>query len=211
MLKMNKFAATLLFFIIVITNKAKAQNTEIFDQIGYLLNDALLYSNKYITPATDCAVYQASSGWMTSTKKKKLGEVTLGVNANLFFVPKADRTFTASNDDFEFFTIEGQNSVEVPTALGNNDQYYLVGNLGDFEIRLKSPEGVNEETVFYPYLQAGVGLWFGSELLVKFSPKTKLKKGDYQVYGAGLKHNLDQYFSENFKPIHSCFSISCIF
>jgi hypothetical protein len=200
---MNKIATVVLFLLVITTNQLKAQNAEVFQQIGYLLNDALLYSDKYITPATDAAVYQASSGWMTSTKKKELGEVTFGVNANLFFVPKSDRTFTATNNDFEFFSIEGQNSVEVPTALGSNDQYYLVGDLGGSEVRLKSPEGVNEETVFYPYLQAGVGLWYGTEVLVKYSPKTKLKKGDYQVYGAGLKHNLDQYFSENFnKTIH---------
>ncbi len=203
MLKMNKSSKIVLFFLVFISNQIKAQNTEVFQQIGYLLNDALLYSDKYITPATDAAVYQASSGWMTSAKKKQLGEVTFGVNANVFFVPKSDRTFIASNSNFEFFSIEGQNSVQVPTALGNNDQYNLVGDLGGSQVRLKSPEGINEETVFYPYLQAGVGLWYGTELLVKFSPKTKLKKGDYQVYGAGLKHNLDQYFSENFnKTIH---------
>ncbi len=200
---MNRIATIVLFLLVVTTNQLKAQSTEVFEQIGYLLNDALLYSDKYITPATDAAVYQASSGWITSTKKKELGEVTFGVNANLFFVPKSDRTFTISNNDFDFFTIEGQNSVQVPTALGNDDQYNLVGDLGGSEVRLKSPEGVNEETVFYPYLQAGIGLWYGTEFLVKFSPKTKLKKGDYQVYGAGLKHNLDQYFSENFnKTIH---------
>lgn len=201
--KMNKAAKFFLFLLVIATNQLKAQNTEVFEQIGYLLNDALFYSNKYITPATDAAVYQASSGWMTSAKKKKLGEVTFGVNANLFFVPKSDRTFVISNNDLQFFSIEGQNNVEVPTALGNNDQYYLTGNLGDSEVRLKSPEGINEETVFYPYAQAGVGLWYGTELLVKYSPKTKLKKGDYQVYGAALKHNIDQYFSENFnKTIH---------
>ncbi len=203
MLKMNKIVKLFLFLVVLTTSQLRAQDTEVFQQIGYLLNDALLYSNKYITPATDGAVYQASSGWVTSTKKKELGEVTFGINANLFFVPKADRTFIASNSDFEFFSIEGQNSAVVPTALGNDEQYSLVGDLGGSEVRLKSPEGVNEETVFYPYLQAGVGLWYGTELLVKFSPKTQLKKGDYQVYGAGLKHNLDQYFSENFnKSIH---------
>ena len=203
MRKMNKYFILVLFFLGSVTNQLKAQSTEVFQQIDYLLNDAILYSDKYITPATDGAVYQASSGWMTSAKKKKLGEVTVGVNANLFFVPKSDRTFTVKNSDFEFFTIEGQNSVEVPTALGNDDQYYLVGDLGDSPVRLKTPEGVNEETVFYPYLQAGVGLWYGTEILVKFSPKTKLKKGDYQVYGAAIKHNINQYFSESFnKTIH---------
>lgn len=31
---------------------------------------------------------------------------------------------------------------------------------------------------------------------MKYSTKTKLKKGDYQVYGFGLKHNFSQYFKK---------------
>ena len=168
-----------------------------------LVDDAIFYTQKYITPATDAAIYQASSGWITSTKKKKLGEVVLGINSNLFFVPKADRKFRINNEDFNFFSIDNNETIYVPTALGDNTQYYISGNLFGSSVRLKTPEGVNDETVFYSYLQGGVGLWYGTELLVKYSPKTKLKKGDYQVYGAGIKHNIDQYFSTNFnKSIH---------
>ena len=39
-------------------SKSKAQTVN--EQIGYLLTDALFYSDQYITPATDAAVYQAS-------------------------------------------------------------------------------------------------------------------------------------------------------
>lgn len=34
----------------------------------------------------------------------------------------------------------------------------------------------------------------GFELIARYSTRTKLKKGDYQVYGFGLKHNISQYF-----------------
>lgn len=203
MLSRNKIIMVLVFLLVVASNQLKAQNLQVFQQIGYLLNDALLYSDRYITPATDAAVYQASSGWMTSAKKQEFGKVTIGIHGNMFFVPNADRTFRISNDDFEFFSIENQNSVLVSTALGNNEQYTLTGDLGGSLVRLKSPEGINQETVLYPYVQAGVSIWYGTEVLAKFSPKTKLKKGDYQVYGGALKHNIDQYFSENFnKSIH---------
>ncbi len=36
-----------MFLLVVTTNQLKAQSTEVFEQIGYLLNDALLYSDKY--------------------------------------------------------------------------------------------------------------------------------------------------------------------
>ena len=55
------------------TQKSKAQTVN--EQIGYLLTDALFYSDQYITPATDAAVYQASSSWMNSAKRKKNGNL----------------------------------------------------------------------------------------------------------------------------------------
>lgn len=189
-IKITMFLIAFLCF----ANKAQSQTPQTFEDIGHLLDDAIFFSDQYITPATDAAVYQAASGWMTSPKKRKLWDVTLGLHSNVFFVPKRDRSFEIKNSDFSFFQIEGANSATVPTALGDHGQVYLVGHLDGQEIRLKSPEGINQETVFYPYLQGSVGLWYGTEVIAKFSPKTKLKRGDYQVYGFGLKHNFSQYF-----------------
>ncbi len=95
---------------------------------------------------------------------------------------------------FSFFKLKTPLRPTVPTALGNDSQVYLVGDLDGEEIRLKSPEGVNQETIFYPYLQGSIALPYGIEIVAKYSTKTKLKKGDYQVYGFGLKHNFSQYF-----------------
>ncbi|MEC4005421.1 DUF6588 family protein [Flavobacterium sp. SUN052] len=179
---------------LIFSCKSFSQTAQTFEEIGRFLNDATLYSEKYITPATDGAVYQASAGWMTSPKKRKLYDVTLGLYGNVFFVPKRDRNFQISNSDFSFFTIENQTSVTVPTALGNDTQYYLVGQIDNNEVRMQTPKGVNQETVVYPYLQGSISLWKGFEVVGKYSTKVKLKRGDYQVYGFGLKHNFSQYF-----------------
>lgn len=190
--KISGLILVCLFFF----NKSRAQSQQTLQEIGYLLNDALFFSNQYITPATDAAVYQAASGWMSSPKKRKLWDVTLGLHTNLFFVPKRDRSFQIQNSDFQFFQIEGATSATVPTALGNDNQVYLVGDLDGQQIRLKTPEGVNQETIFYPYLQGSLALPYGIEIVGKYSTKTKLKRGDYQVYGFGLKHNFSQYFKK---------------
>ena len=134
---MRKVSQLILFFLFFF-GKVQAQNNQTLEEIGRLLNDALFYSEKYITPATDVAVYQASSGWMTSLKKKELGEVTFGIHSNLFFVPKADRTFKLNNADLEFFEIQDQQTITVPSALGNNDKYVLIGQLDGSEVRLKT-------------------------------------------------------------------------
>lgn len=183
-----------MFAAFFFTQKVKGQSSTELEQIGYLLSDALLYSEQYIIPATDATVYQASSAWVNSPKKKEMWKVTLGVHTNVFFVPKRDRKFSIQNDDFQFFEIEGATTATVSTALGNDDQIYLVGDLGGEEVRLETPEGIDQETVVYPYLQGGIELPYGFEFLARYSVKTKLKRGNYQVYGFGLKHNLSQYF-----------------
>jgi hypothetical protein len=187
---------------LLISSVSNSQSYE--EQIGHLLDDALFYSDRFITPATDAAVYQASSNWVVSPGRKKIWDVSVSLHGNVFFVPKSDRTFVINNSDFTFLQIENNTSATVPTAVGNDHQIWLVGEFIDNStnpptstpIRIKSPEGVNTESVAYPYFQASVGLWKGFELIGKYSGKVNLKKSRYQVYGLGLKHNLSQYFEK---------------
>ena len=186
------FVISVLFF--GFSNSIQAQTPLQLEQIGYLLEDALLYSKQYLFPATDGAVYQASSAWMNSAKRKKDWQINVGLHGNTFKVPNSDRSFTINNSDFKFLELESGTSAEVPTALGTDDTFVLVGDLGGQQVRLKTPKGVNQEFITYPYLDFSFALPCGSEIIGRFSNKTDLKRGDYQVYGFGLKHNLSQYF-----------------
>jgi hypothetical protein len=194
---MKKITVLLLF----ISNNLFAQITpDQLTDIGNLLDDAIFFSDKYITPATDASVYEQSSSWLYTPKKKKLWDVSLSFHGNLFFVPNNDRKFTINYSDFKFFHIENKNketipSASVPTAMGPISYTYLVGQIGDSQVRIWTPDGINENIVTYPYLQGALGLWKGTELIVKYSTKVNLKSGKYQVYGFGLKHNLSQYFT----------------
>lgn len=163
-------------------------------EFNNLINDAVFFTDLYITPATDAAVYQAASGWIVTPQKRKLWDYTIGLNVNSFIVPQSDRTFTVSDSDFSFFTIDGATSATTPSALGDDQFVTLNGELNGQPIVLKSPEGIDRTTVVYPYVQGSVGLLYGTELVMKYAPKTTLKHVVYQVYGAGLKHNLSQYF-----------------
>lgn len=178
---------------LIFSSKSFSQSAQTLEEIGLFLTDATFFSEKYITPATDVAVYQASSSWMSSPKKRKLFDVTLSLHANLFFVPKRDRSFEIKNSDFSFFTIENNSTATVSTALGNDTQFDLVGEIDGNEVRIETPKGVNQETILYPYVQGSIALWKGFEAIVKYSSKVKLKRGNYNVYGFGLKHNFSQY------------------
>lgn len=171
-----------------------AQNSGIDPAFGYLIQDAIYFTEHYITPATDAAVYQAASSWVNTPQKANLWDFTLGLHMNTFLVPKSDRSFQLDNQDLNFFQIEGQDSALTPTALGGDQYVTLQGVLGDSDVVLRSPEGVDREVIIYPYLQGALGIGYGTEAVVKFSPKTTLKNVEYQVYGLGFKHSLSQYF-----------------
>ena len=159
--------------------------------------DAVFFSDKFITPATDAAVYQAASGWIYSAKKNKLWSTSIGIHSNAFFVPNADREFTLNNSDFSFLKIMNSTSATVPTALGNDDFVRIIDVYGVINPAqpIKTPKGVNQEYIFYPHLSASICIGNGTEILAKFAPKTVIKQGEYQVYGLGLKHNLSHYIS----------------
>ena len=94
----RSFAICALFF--GFSNSMQAQTPLQLEQIGYLLEDALLYSKQYLIPATDGAVYQASSAWMNSAKRKKDWQISVGLHGNTFKVPNSDRSFIINNSDF---------------------------------------------------------------------------------------------------------------
>lgn len=175
-------------------SKVMAQNTGIDPAIGYLIKDAIYFTDQYITPATDAAVYQAASSWVNTPQKAERWDFTLGVHVNTFFVPKSDRSFRLNNSDLSFFQIEGQDGALTPTALGSDEFVTLKGVLGGSDVVLKSPEGVDRDLIIYPYLQGSLGLGYGTEAVAKFSPKITLKNVEYQVFGLGFKHSLSQYF-----------------
>lgn len=188
-----KSSVIALFFAAGSVNAQSGTGSAI-QELGNLVNDAIFFTDRYITPATDAAVYQAASGWMYSPKKSGLWDFTLGVHVNTFLVPESDRRFTISNSDLSFFTIDGATAATTPSALGNDNYITLSGELNGKQVLLRSPEGINREVVVYPYLQGSLGLLYGTELVMKFAPRTTLKTVEYQVHGFGLKHNLSQYF-----------------
>ena len=151
----NYFKYILIGIYLILSGKSFSQSPQTLSQIGLFLNDATFYSEKYITPATDAAVYQSSAGWMSSPKKRKLYAVTIGIHGNVFWVPNRDRSFEIKNSDFSFFTIQNANAetvspVTVPSSLGNDNQYYLVGQLdANNQIKIATPEGVNQESITY--------------------------------------------------------------
>lgn len=177
------------------TLRLSAQSTDqTIAELNSMIDDAIFFTDRYITPATDAIAYQAAAGWMTTPKKANRWDFTLGANFNTFFVPQSQRHFLLQDSDLSFFTIDGSSEAQTPTALGGDSVVNLTGSLNGEPVTLESPEGVNRETILYPYLQGSLGLGYGTELVARYAPRIVLKHVNFQIYGFGIKHNLSQYF-----------------
>jgi hypothetical protein len=167
-----------------------------------MLDDFVFLSNKFVAPLSEVSSYQSAIGWVNSAKKRKPFQFTLGINNNLFLVPKKNREFEIKSSELLFFEFEnGASSAIVPTVLGNDDRVAFIGYLSQDAngnptdpVTINSPSGVNQELVPSAQLYGTISLWKGTELMGKFAPKINVKRIQFQLYGVGVKHNLSQYF-----------------
>lgn len=193
---MKKVLLLLLFI-----NFSYAQLTEI-DNINLMLEDFVFLSNKFVSPLSEVSSYQSAIGWVNSAKKRKPFQFTLGINNNLFLVPKKNREFEIKSSELLFFDFEnGASTATIPTVLGNDERITFIGYLSkDTDgnptdpVTINNPSGINQELVPSAQLYGTISLWKGTELMGKFAPKIKIENIQFQLYGVGIKHNLSQYF-----------------
>ena len=192
---MNKFV----YFLLFISSFGHAQiNIESIKNLPEFFNDAVFFSDKYVTPATDAAVYQAASAWMYTAQKPKLWSTTFGIHGNFFLVPNTDKEFVLNDSDFKFLKIQNSTSAVVASALGDGNQIAIIDKYGLINTKkpILTPKGVDQSSIIYPHLSGSVGLPSGFSLVGKYAPKTKIQKGEYQVYGLGLAYNVSQHMKE---------------
>ena len=167
-----------------------------FDDVSAIAGDLVNLADKYVSPAAEASVYQFSGGWYTSAKTKDLWDLEISIQGNLLFIPNKSKNFILNEADLQNLSIKGEEtSASTPTALGGDNTIVLEGFIGDDVFEFDSPQGIDESYVKHGQLQASLGLWKGTSLIGRFSPKIKINKTYYQILGFGVQHNLSQWFS----------------
>ena len=165
-----------------------------FDDVSDIAEDLVFLADKYVSPAAEASAYQSSGGWYTSAKKKELWDLEISLQGNLLFIPNKSKNFLLNESDLKNLSIQGdETSASLPTALGGDNFVVIEGSIGDDPFEFDSPEGINESFVKHAQLQASLGLWKGTSLIGRFSPKIKINKTYYQILGFGVQHNLSQW------------------
>ena len=165
------------------------------EDVEDFLTDMVLISNKYVSPAADGSVYQSSASWHSSAKSLDKFQLDVSLHLNILPMPKKQQQFTVSNSDFISLTFQdGSQTGSIPTALGGDTETFFDFTIDGEQYEFQAFEGVKESVLYYPYVQASVGLWKETELTIQFIPEIKINKSGYQTFGGALKHNFSQYF-----------------
>lgn len=162
--------------------------------IELILTDMLLISERYVAPGADGAAYQATSGWASTAKSLDLFQIDVSVHMNALFIPNRRRSFTVRNDDFNALRIRGGETTTIPTVLGGDTSTFFDFEIGGEPNEFQAFEGVNENQLFHPFIQASVGLWKQTDLTVRYSPNIAISDTEYGIFGLGVKHSISQYF-----------------
>ncbi|GGG30369.1 hypothetical protein GCM10011344_34140 [Dokdonia pacifica] len=162
-----------------------------------ILSDMLLISERYVAPGADAAAYQATGGWASTAKSLELFEIDASVHVNALFIPNRRRSFTVANSDFNALRIRGGETASIPTVLGGDTAVFFDFELGGEPNELQAYEGINENQLYHPFLQASIGLWKETDLTVRYSPDIAISDTEYGILGLGVKHSVSQYFNRS--------------
>ena len=118
----------------------------------------------------------------------------MSLQFNALLIPKKAKTFLVNEAELQNVSVQGsQTSAHIPTALGGDQVQVLEGSINGQIFKFDAPEGINENSVKHGQVQATVGLWKQTNLIVRYAPNIKINKTKYQSYGIGLSHHLNQW------------------
>lgn len=184
-----------LLFLFSFNTKAQESDIDLF------VNDMLTIAGNFAQPAADGAAYQASAGWFSSAKALEKWDVRFSVHGNALFVPSSKKSFTLSNGQLTLLEIEGASNAKLPTAFGSTTEEFFTGNIvAEFNgqqiernVRFKAFDGIEKDVVPHAFVQAAIGLPYGTEVTVRAMPEVTIDDVQASTYGIGVKHNFSQY------------------
>ena len=168
------------------------------------VEDAERFTNDYLAPLSEGALYSIAGGWYNTADAKPLGGFEISIIGNMTSFKNKDdkKSFVLNTADYENLQfVDGSTSRAVSTALGDIEgvQVYVEAEVApgvtsreEFEL----PSGLAAEDLnFIPsgYIQASVGLIKGTEIKARFLPKINTDEVSVSFYGFGLQHEFTKH------------------
>ncbi|NQY05962.1 MAG: hypothetical protein HRT68_07095, partial [Flavobacteriaceae bacterium] len=88
----------------------------------------------------------------------------------------------------------GEPIADIPTAIGGDTAIIIKGEAFGDSFDFQAFDGLGQDAVYHPYLQASVGLPKGFEFKVRYSPKIEIDNSNFEILGLGIQSNLNALF-----------------
>ena len=178
--------------------------------------DANTLARAYLEPFGSGFGASLNTGWTNTAETHGKFGFDITVSSGLAIVPDAAKSFDVTALDFsdnnfkllnENGEIPGSDEYVDPTAQTINgsdvsgpmlgyfiDQDYNGDRNDDKLFDFNMPEGSGFGYVPAPMIKAGVGLVKDTELMLRYTPKTKIGDfGNFNLFGVGAKHGINQW------------------
>lgn len=179
-----------------------------------------IYSEAYVDPILDVYSYNQLGGWATTAELLNPWNVRLQFVSSVTFVPDENLQFNFNEQGFTGFSSaspgSGKSEIRLqahsdnpylPTVLGGSTEQMFIYSVKDengvaYSEEFPVFEGTSTPFNAVPDIvpQISLGLPAGFEVNLRYFPKLELSGVDHQHWGAGLRHQLNQYVwdDENF-------------
>ncbi len=175
-----------------------------------LTSDLNQYMGHYISPLLKGLGYGFNNGWYNTARPHKSFGFDITFSANAAYVPTIDQIFTFVPDDYQVLDLTGDPAMngDFPTIMGgtttNEVRSYLSKNdpdpiLGSLYVQGPILDGIMEDlpinspAVPSPIIQAGVGIYKGTEIKVRWMPTINSDGLEYKYFGLGVMHSVSQW------------------
>lgn len=169
------------------------------------VEDAQTLLNGYAEPIPVGFGNGINGGWYTTAKTHKLFGFDISVIGNAAFVPNNAKTFIFNNADYQNIKLYDSNlsSDQLPTIFGSQkleDRPLLTftDDLGNSISTSALPGSGLDEAIGYdivpsPMVQAGIGFFFNTDILIRFVPEQTSDDYEFSTFGFGIKHDIKQW------------------
>ncbi|MCG1035852.1 DUF6588 family protein [Polaribacter sargassicola] len=192
-------------FIFVFSSIVSSAQVDLESVLEGGVADAQTLLHGYVKPFSTGFGNGINGGWYTTAKAHKFLGIDISVIANGALVPQNDETFTFNNADYKNIKLDDESlsSADIPTLFGSQELedrplLKFTDDIGDSVSTSALPGSGLKEAIGYnvvpsAMIQAGIGLFKKTDLIVRFVPEQSADEYEFSTFGIGVKHDLKQW------------------
>jgi hypothetical protein len=194
----NNRQTLILLLIFTAMPLAQAQVKSLGQMMAAGTEDAQKLFQAYLAPYVNGFGAAISGGWYNTAEAHKPGGFEITLTTNVAMVPDEFTEFNINTIGLQSLKpAPGADNI-APTVAGPSDDgpqlNYAIPGFPAIELKaFDMPQGLDWRYVPAPTIQAGVGLYKGTDLMGRYLPNIKAGGAEFGLWGIGGRHDIKQW------------------